>query len=149
MARCTTMWLRMHGVPRIFPIAKVRRKRGADHLFAQTYRPPKIKPLTKNREAHSSERKLNGEQVSNAVVIPSFLGFAQSILHRGPRQLAPNGVVDMFDEFSGQVTQILSDVQHLLVEVYSKRLFRSIFSNLYAGNVVRRLSSTGPPTVKW
>ena len=109
----------------------------------------KIKPLTKNREAHSSERKLNGEQVSNAVVIPSFLGFAQSILQRGPRQLAANGVVDMFDEFSGQVTQILSDVQHLLVEVYSKRLFRSIFSNLYAGNVVRRLSSTGPPTVKW
>jgi hypothetical protein len=33
--------------------------------------------------------------------------------------------------------------------VYSKRLFRSIFSNLYAGTVVRRLSSTGPPTVKW
>ena len=33
--------------------------------------------------------------------------------------------------------------------VYSNRLLRSIFSNLYAGNVVRRLSSTGPPTVKW
>jgi hypothetical protein len=56
-------------------------------------------------------------------------GFLQDRFN-GPRQLAPNGVVDMFDEFSGQVTQILSDVQHLLVEVYSKRLFRSIFSNL-------------------
>src|SRR5216684_8313416 len=27
VARCTEMWLRMHGVPRIFPIAKKRRKR--------------------------------------------------------------------------------------------------------------------------
>jgi hypothetical protein len=31
VARCAMMWLRMHGVPTIFPTAKKRRKPGQNH----------------------------------------------------------------------------------------------------------------------